>query len=112
MNKESPSNQSRTRAWWLLLIATALLGPFVPFLCEGMMTSGDQLGRMLLGALVWLILMIVVSAVTGWCLTTGRGVGSRVCLTLLFVIVACAVGLGLGFVECNVANAVWSGFST
>jgi hypothetical protein len=63
-----------------------------------------------LGTAVWFLIVIVVAITTGWHVTCRHRTGARVGLALLFAVVACAMGLGLGFAECSAAKAIWPNF--
>src|SRR3954471_24971757 len=105
MNDASPSTSPDTRMWWRTLIVTMLVGPFVPFLCTGMKLGGSpNYGGLMIGTALWFLTFIGISFVTGWQANARRGTAARLCLTLLFVLAACVVGLGLGFAECSAAK--------
>jgi glycerol uptake facilitator-like aquaporin len=90
-----------------------VLGTFLPFLLLNFADRAprnENLATLLLGTIIWFTLFTLVAAITGWRVNERRSTGKRVAFTLLFTVVACAAGLGVGFAECSAAKRIWPDF--
>ena len=101
MNNDPSPTPPDTRKWWRILIVTILLGPFVPLLLDHLSPQPLFQGLMR-GLLLWLLALLIVSAITGWHLNARRDTAARLGLTVLFILAACAIGLCMGYAECSI----------